>query len=176
MWKTQAGVAPEALTETAAAALNSRNYNYFAGYNNNSAITVNGFVASGSFIDTVWNVAWLKGAVQTNMFNILLSNSKVAQTDSGMQTLAAGAAAAVPAGCYERDAGAPASGTPADRPARRGSIRFEGILHLCAAAEQPGAGRSPAPQIGPFPDRGETCRRRQLGVDHHRRKSLTPKP
>ncbi len=28
------------------------------------------------------------------MFNILLSNSKVAQTDSGMQTLAAGAAAA----------------------------------------------------------------------------------
>ncbi len=94
MWKTQAGVAPEALTETAAAALNSRNYNYFAGYNNGSAITVNGFVASGSFIDTVWNVAWLKGAVQTNMFNILKTNPKVAQTDSGMQVLAAGAAAA----------------------------------------------------------------------------------
>lgn len=94
MWKSLASVVPESLSETQAAALNASHYNYYATFNNGSSITVNGYVASGSYIDTVWNCAWLKGAVQTNMFNILLSNPKVPQTDAGMQTLAAGAAAA----------------------------------------------------------------------------------
>jgi Protein of unknown function (DUF3383) len=94
MWQTEPGVTPELLTETASAALQANNYNFYATYNNGQAITQNGNVASGQFIDTVWNCAWLKGAIQTNMFNILFQSNKIPQTDAGMQQLAAGAAAA----------------------------------------------------------------------------------
>ena len=94
MWQIEPGVIPESLTENASLALQTNNYNFYATYNNTLSIVQNGTVASGQFIDTVWNCAWLKGAVQTNMFNILYQNTKVAQTDAGMQQLAAGAAAA----------------------------------------------------------------------------------
>lgn len=94
MWQTEPGVIPESLTESASLALQAHNANFYATYNNAISITQNGVCASGQFIDTVWNCAWLKGAVQTNMFNILFQNNKVAQTDAGMQQLAAGAAAA----------------------------------------------------------------------------------
>lgn len=94
MWKQEPGVIPEALTEAQSAALQANNYNFYATYNNGVPITQNGQVASGQFIDTLWNCAWLKGAIQTNMFNILFQNNKVPQTDPGMQQLAAGIAAA----------------------------------------------------------------------------------
>lgn len=94
MWKQEPGVIPEALTEAQSAALQTNNYNFYATYNNGIPITQNGQVASGQYIDTLWNCAWLKGAVQANMFNILFQNNKVPQTDPGMQQLAAGAAAA----------------------------------------------------------------------------------
>jgi hypothetical protein len=94
MWKSEPGVPPEPLTESGAAALNAKNVNYFVMFNNGVAITVNGLTVSGQGIDTLWNCAWLKGAVQTNMFNILEQNNKIPQTDAGMAQLAGGATAA----------------------------------------------------------------------------------
>lgn len=83
-YKTEPGVLAETLTSTQASALDSNYYNYFAFFNNNTAIIVNGQVASGNYIDEIYGTDWLANNIQTNVFNLLLTTTtKIPQTDQG---------------------------------------------------------------------------------------------
>lgn len=95
MYKNEPGVTPEDLNSTQADALDASNYNYFATFNNQTSIIVNGKVASGQFFDTVWGVDWLANQIKTNVYNILYgSTTKIPQTDAGNNVLASAIAAA----------------------------------------------------------------------------------
>lgn len=95
MYKQEPGVAFETLTPDQAAALNANNWSYYAGLNNGTAILFNGKVASGQFLDTIWNVDWLAGQIQTNVFNQFFTTpTKIPQTDAGMQQIGTGVSAA----------------------------------------------------------------------------------
>jgi hypothetical protein len=87
MWKQEPTVTPEILGSSAADALNSNNYNYLAQFNNNTAIIVNGQVASGFYIDEIWGVDWLANQVQIDLYNLLYQTPKVPQTDPGIHLL-----------------------------------------------------------------------------------------
>ncbi|MGY0790959.1 DUF3383 domain-containing protein [Azospirillum argentinense] len=88
MWKQQPGVVAESLNSTQAAALDANNYNYYANFNNNTAITVNGKLASGHFIDEIWNADWFGSSIQSAVFNLLFTTpTKVPQTDAGMHLI-----------------------------------------------------------------------------------------
>lgn len=89
MYKVEPGVVAETLTQSQAAALNATRYNYFVNFNNATAIIVNGMVASGQFIDTIWGVDWLANRIQTDVYNLLYtSTTKIPQTDGGNQQIA----------------------------------------------------------------------------------------
>lgn len=47
-------------------------------------ITEEGFMASGQFIDVTIGVDWIKSTMQTNIFQILVSNPKIPYTDAGV--------------------------------------------------------------------------------------------
>lgn len=88
MYKQEPGVLPEYLTPSQAAALNANNYNYFAEFNNNTAIIVNGTVANGNYIDTIIGTDWLANYIQTNLYNLLYQTpTKIPQTDPGVHIL-----------------------------------------------------------------------------------------
>lgn len=89
MYKNEPGVIAETLTEAQAAALDANNYNYFAVFNNNTSIIVNGWMADGTFIDTVWGCDWLANQIQTDVYNLLYTSpTKVPQTDPGNHLIA----------------------------------------------------------------------------------------
>lgn len=95
MWKIEPGVTAEILTPTQVAALSANNYNFFAAFNNATSIIVNGKVASGQFIDTVWGVDWLSNRIQTDCYNLLYtSQTKIPETDAGNQQIATAITAA----------------------------------------------------------------------------------
>jgi len=81
----EAGVAAESLTESQAAALTGKNCNVFVNYNNGVAILQQGVMASGAFFDVIHGTDWLQNAIQTAIFNGLISiGTKVPQTDAGV--------------------------------------------------------------------------------------------
>lgn len=89
MWKQEPGVVAENLNSTQSASLDANNYNYFAAMNNNTSITVNGTVASGHFIDEIWNSDWFGSTIQTAVYNLLFTTpTKIPQTDAGMNMIA----------------------------------------------------------------------------------------
>jgi hypothetical protein len=87
-FKTEPGVVPEALTESQAATLNTKNCNVYASYQNGVAILQQGVMASGVFFDEIQNVDWFQGSIQTNVFNFLYGAGKVPQTDGGQDQIA----------------------------------------------------------------------------------------
>ena len=88
-WQTQPGITAENLNENQSAALDANCYNYYAFFNNNTAITVNGFLASGHYIDEIWNADWFGSTLQTAAFNVLrTARTKIPQTDAGMNVFA----------------------------------------------------------------------------------------
>lgn len=90
MWKQEPDIVAENLNANQAAALDANNYNYFANFANGSAITVNGTVASGHFIDEIWNADWFGSTIQTAVWNLLFTTAtKIPQTDAGMHLIAA---------------------------------------------------------------------------------------
>jgi hypothetical protein len=57
-------------------------------FSNSTAIIVNGKVASGQFIDTIYGIDWLANYIQTNLYNLLYQTpTKVPQTDPGTHLL-----------------------------------------------------------------------------------------
>lgn len=89
MYKQAPGIVPEVLTVSQSAALNAKNMNYYAEFNNNTAIIVNGITSGGQFIDTMWGVDWLQNQIQTDVYNLLYTTlTKIPQTDAGMHLIA----------------------------------------------------------------------------------------
>jgi hypothetical protein len=92
MWKAETGVVAESLNTTQAANLDANNYNYYANFNTGGSVvgvTVNGTVASGHFIDEIWNADWFGSSIQIAGFNLARSLPKIPQTDAGSHMLAA---------------------------------------------------------------------------------------
>jgi len=86
--KQEPGVTSETLTLTQAQNLAGYNCNVFVAYNNSTSIIQPGVCASGQYIDTIIGVDWLKGNIQTTLYNaIYTSTTKIPQTDAGMHQL-----------------------------------------------------------------------------------------
>ena len=87
-YKNEPGIVPEYLAGPQADSLQAKNCNAFLAFNNNTAIILNGVVASGNFIDVVTGTDWLAVTLQTTLYNVLYtSTTKVPQTDAGMNLL-----------------------------------------------------------------------------------------
>jgi len=89
-FKIVIGVVAETLTESQAAALIAKNINVYVNYNNNTAILQNGTMANGQFFDTVHGTDALQNALQTAVYNVLITiPTKVPDTDAGVGQLVA---------------------------------------------------------------------------------------
>lgn len=89
MYKQEPGIVAESLSQTQMNSLLGNNANVFVNYNNSTAIIQPGITPSGQYIDTVIGCDWLRGAIQTNVYNLLYgSPTKIPQTDAGMHQIA----------------------------------------------------------------------------------------
>jgi hypothetical protein len=86
-FKQESGITPETLTESQAAALMTAFCNVFVNYNNGVAILQNGTMTDGSYFDVIHGTDWLQNAIQTAIFNLLLTNRKIPQTDAGVNQI-----------------------------------------------------------------------------------------
>lgn len=87
-FKQEPTIAPESLTESQAAVLQSKNCNVFVRYNNDTAIIQEGVMSNGYFFDEVHGTDWLQNDVQTAVFNLLYtSTTKIPQTDGGINQI-----------------------------------------------------------------------------------------
>jgi hypothetical protein len=88
-FKQEPTIAPELLTDDQANALDATNNNYFAEFDNNTAIIVNATMAGEFFIDEVLGADWLASQLQTNAYNRLYTSpTKIPQTDPGNHQIA----------------------------------------------------------------------------------------
>jgi hypothetical protein len=88
-FKQEPLIVAEQLTETQAAALNSKNCNVFVAYNNNTSILQQGTMANGFFFDEIHGTDWLQNQIQTDVYNLLYtSQTKIPQTDPGINQIA----------------------------------------------------------------------------------------
>jgi hypothetical protein len=88
MYKQEPGVVAETLTPTQASSLDTKRYNYFVNYNNNTAIIMNGWCSGPAFIDEIHGTDALANEIQTNLYNQLYQTAtKIPQTDAGVHTL-----------------------------------------------------------------------------------------
>lgn len=89
MYKQEPGVTAESLNSTQAAALEAKHCNVFVNYNNATAIIQRGTMASGSYIDEIQGLDWLRNRIQTDVWNLLYTSpTKIPQTDAGMHLIA----------------------------------------------------------------------------------------
>lgn len=88
MFKTEPLITPENLSTTQANAIDGKNGNVYASYNDGSANFQTGITPSGQYIDTVIGCDWLRLAIQTACYDYMRQVPKVPQTDSGMHSLA----------------------------------------------------------------------------------------
>ncbi len=87
-FKQLPGVRPEHLKESEARVLTRKNINYFAQYDNDTAILEEGVMANGAFLDEIHGTDWLQDAVQNGLWNVLYqSKTKVPQTEEGATRL-----------------------------------------------------------------------------------------
>lgn len=102
MYKQMPGVLPEDLSDAEANALQAKNVNVFAEYDNGTSVLQYGTVgAEGGYIDQTQGVDWLQNHIQTEMFNALYTTpTKVPQTDGGAVTLQNAAAGACDDGVF----------------------------------------------------------------------------
>jgi len=88
-FKQEPGITAENLTSAQANALQGKNVNVFASYENGTAIVQEGTVASGKFIDEILNMDWLANAIETDVYNLLYGARKIPQTDDGQSQIVA---------------------------------------------------------------------------------------
>jgi hypothetical protein len=89
-FKNLVGITPSNLTLAQSQVLDSKNINYFSWFGamgSQVAIVMNGTQASGMFTDIRQGLDWLSAWVQVAVFNYLLTNTKVPQTDKGVQRI-----------------------------------------------------------------------------------------
>lgn len=87
MFKDEPLVVSENLSTTQANAIDAKNGNVYAAYNNGQSIIQSGITPSGQYVDTVIGCDWLRGAIQSTCFNLLRAQPKIPQTDAGMHQL-----------------------------------------------------------------------------------------
>lgn len=88
MFKLEPGVVAETLTTTQLGVLLGNNANVYTNYNNVQnagvqSIIQPGVATSGIFIDSIVGIDVLAATIQAGIFNVLLSQPKVALTDAG---------------------------------------------------------------------------------------------
>ena len=89
MFKQEPGVTAETLTTAQADALDAKRYNYFATFDNDTAIIVNGWCSGDAYIDEMVGLDWFANRVQTDVYNLLYTSpTKIPQTDAGNQQIA----------------------------------------------------------------------------------------
>jgi hypothetical protein len=99
MFKQEPGVVAESLTTAQADALDAKRYNYFANFENETAIIVNGMCVGDAFIDEIVGLDWLTNRIETDVYNLLYtSGTKIPQTDAGNHQIGNVIAAACEAG------------------------------------------------------------------------------
>lgn len=84
--KKLAGVTADALTETQYIAITGKNGNTFERFRN-VAITQNGKVAAGEWIDVIRFRDWLQEEITVNVFNALINRDKIPYTDEGIAVI-----------------------------------------------------------------------------------------
>lgn len=92
--KKLAGVTTDNLSETQYNALTKKNGNSFERFRN-VAITQNGTVAAGEWIDVIRFRDWLQEEITVNIFNVLINNDKIPYTDGGIAIIEAQVRAAL---------------------------------------------------------------------------------
>ena len=103
--KRLAAVVPNKITETEAQAIFNKNGNTFENVRN-IAITQNGKVASGEWIDILRFRDWLVEEIQTRVFNAITNVGKIPYTDAGIAVIEAQIRSALTLG-QQRDGIAP---------------------------------------------------------------------
>ena len=93
-FKEVAGVTPDTLTATQRANLRAKNVNFYEPFADR-AITAEGVVSVGEFIDIIHGIDKLQTTIQINVANSLLKNAKVPYTTSGLAVLASNVYAAL---------------------------------------------------------------------------------
>lgn len=78
------GVKAESLSTSQADVLEASNCNVFVEYDNDTAILEQGVMCDGTFFDEIHGTDWLQNDVQTEVYNMLRSNTKIPQTDAGV--------------------------------------------------------------------------------------------
>lgn len=87
-YKQEPGVVAENLRESQKAALDAKNYNYFARVQNGTAIVFPGKMANGDYFDERQGLDWFQNELQTELYNLLYTTpTKVPQTDAGMDLI-----------------------------------------------------------------------------------------
>ena len=88
MYKQEPGVTPEPLQGSQADSLDSKNYSYYAPFNNGESIIVNGTMADGLFFDDIQGADALVAQVETDAFNLFFQTpTKIPMTDAGGHAL-----------------------------------------------------------------------------------------
>lgn len=87
--KNEPGVAADVITQTGAGALLSKNCNALAYFQDGSAQTLPGIMSSGEWIDQKIGLDWMQNSLQVAGFNKFKSQPKIAQTNDGLNELAA---------------------------------------------------------------------------------------
>lgn len=85
--KKEVGVEPEALTSTQATAIKNLNGNIYVNRGSVYNLFEPGKMADGTFFDEVLGLDMLTNNIQVAVVNALTSESKIAQTDAGMDKL-----------------------------------------------------------------------------------------
>ena len=94
MYKQEPDVVAEQLTSSQADALEAKNCNVFAAYNNDTAIVEQGKCCSGDFVDEITGTDWLAVTIMGELYNLLYTSpTKIPQTDPGANLLVTTAAA-----------------------------------------------------------------------------------
>ncbi|GHV49921.1 hypothetical protein FACS1894216_01170 [Synergistales bacterium] len=87
-FKQEPGVGYEQITESQAQSIAKKNCNVFAYFNNDTAILMEGVMASGAFFDEIHGLDWLADAIQTELWNVLYTSAtKIPQTEDGLGIL-----------------------------------------------------------------------------------------
>jgi hypothetical protein len=87
-YKTLSGVPADPssiLTGTVVNNLTANNFNYYTTFKGVNVV-ISGVTPSGEFLDTVIGIDWLKDAIQTALFTLLVQNLKIGYDDDGVQT------------------------------------------------------------------------------------------
>lgn len=83
-FKQLPGISPEYLTTSQANALQEKNVNVFAAYENDTSILQEGVMSGGWYIDERHGLDWLQNQVETDLWNLLYtSTTKVGQDERG---------------------------------------------------------------------------------------------